>query len=101
MSFSRRFFDLFFVLATFSSAGHAVTLDWDGVTWTPGSLSNPFNIDPASAGNDVTVTVSGNTSILQQELAAPNPMTPAITTAFAGGAGTASNTLCIAVNFAN
>jgi hypothetical protein len=101
MSFARRFFALVFVLATFSSTGYAVTLDWDGVTWTSGSLSNSFNVDPASPGNDVTVTVSGDTSILQPELVAPNPMTPAITTNFAGGMTTAQNSLCIAVNFAN
>ncbi|MEY2503924.1 MAG: hypothetical protein QOG27_204 [Verrucomicrobiota bacterium] len=101
MSLIRRLFAVVFAIAAFSSAGRAVTLDWDGVTWTPGSLSNSFNIDPANPGNNVTVTVSGNTSILQQEIAAPNPMTPAITTGFAGGAGTAQNSLCIAVNFAN
>lgn len=40
----------------------AVTLDWDVVAWTPGSLSNSYNIDPANAGNDVTFTLSGNTN---------------------------------------
>ena len=91
----------FLGLVAFSTAGHAVTLDWDGVTWTPGSLSNSFHVDPATPGNNITVTVSGNTSQLQPELASPNPMTPAIAAAFAGGLGTAQNALCIAVNFAN
>src|ERR1044071_7187512 len=97
----RRLLSLFFTIAAFSSTCHAVTLDWDGVTWTPGSLSNSFDVDPVRPGNDVTVTVSGNTSILQPELVAPNPMTPAVTTNFQGGMGTAQNSLCIAVNFAN
>jgi hypothetical protein len=101
MSFARRLFILFLATMVFSTAGRAVTLDWDGVTWTPGSLSNSYNVDPANPGKAITVTVSGNTSQLQQELVSPNPMTPAVTRDFAGGLGTAPNTLCIAVNFAN
>lgn len=101
MSATRRVFALLFALVVFSTTSRAVILDWDGVSWTPGSLSNSYDVDPSRAGNDITVTVSGNTSQLQPELASPNPMTPAITTAFQGGMGTAQNSLCIAVNFAN
>ncbi|HVF70527.1 MAG TPA: hypothetical protein VM940_02865 [Chthoniobacterales bacterium] len=100
MSFAQRF--LLIALSTFVLAkAEAITLDWDGVTWTAGSLSNAFDIDPSKAGNDITVTVSGNTAQLQPELVAPNPMTPAITTDFQGGLATAPNTLCLAVNFTN
>jgi hypothetical protein len=88
-------------LAGLTATAHAITLDWDTVTWTAGSLSKGFDIDAAKAGNDVTVTVSGNTARLTTELASPNPMTPAITTDFQGGFGTAQNTLCLAVNFTN
>jgi hypothetical protein len=101
MSFVRRFFILLLVMATFATAGHAVTLDWDGVTWTPGSLSNSFDVDPAKPGNDITVTVSGSTAQLQPELVSPNPQTPAITTDFAGGLTPVENTLSLAVNFTN
>ncbi|HEX8898251.1 MAG TPA: hypothetical protein VF751_06100 [Chthoniobacterales bacterium] len=83
------------------TAANAVTLDWDTVTWTAGSLSNSYDIDAARPGNDITVTVSGNTAQLQQELASGNPMTPAITPDFQGGLATAPNTLCLAVNFTN
>jgi hypothetical protein len=79
----------------------AVTVDWDTLTWAPGSLANSYDVDPAKPGNDVTVTVTGNTAQLQPELVSPNPMTPAITTDFQGGLGTAQNTLCLAVNFTN
>jgi hypothetical protein len=98
---ARRYFPLFLCLFVFASAAEAVTLDWDGVAWTPGSLSNSYDIDPAKAGNDITVTVSGNTAQLQPELVAPNPMTPAVTTNFQGGLGTTQNTFCLAVNFTN
>jgi hypothetical protein len=100
MRFVRRF--LAFILGLFLvSATHAVTVDWDTLTWTAGSLTNSYDVDPAKPGNDVTVTVSGNTAQLQPELLSPNPMTPAITTDFQGGLGAAPNTLCLAVNFAN
>jgi hypothetical protein len=101
MSFVRRLFLFVAIIAGFAQAGHAVTLDWDGVTWTAGTLNKGFDIDPSKAGNDITVTVSGNTTQLQTELVAPNPMTPAITKDFLGGLATAQNTLCLAVNFTN
>lgn len=81
-------------------SARAITLDWDAVTWTAGSLSNSYDVDPSRAGNDITVTVSGNTNRLQNELAG-GPITPAITANFEGGLGTAQNSLCVAVNFAN
>jgi len=92
---------LFLCLCLLAPAVQAVTLDWDAVTWTAGSLSNSYDIDPAKAGNDITVTVSGNTSQLQPELASPNPMTPAVAPAFQGGLVSTEKTLCLAVNFAN
>ena len=88
-----------FLIAT----ANAVTLDWDTVLWTAGSLSNSYDVDsdPARPGNDITVTVTGNTGQLTTELQPPNPLTPAITTDFQGGLGSAPNTLCLAVNFTN
>jgi hypothetical protein len=101
MRLVRRFI-LFALLGPFlAAAAHAVTLDWDGVTWTPGSLSNSYDVDPANAGNDVTVTVSGSTAQLQPGLASPNPQTPAITTALEGGLSPVQKSLEIAVDLAN
>lgn len=99
MAFFTRIFVPIVFSALCTSTLHAVTLDWDGVTWTAGSLSNPYDIDPLRVGNDVTVTISGNTPQLQGEIVAPNPMTPALTTNFQGGLATAQNTLSLAVNF--
>jgi hypothetical protein len=89
------------LFAVTSATSSALTLNWGSEPWAAGSLQNSFNIDPSKPGNDVTVTVSGNTGVLQQELVAPNPMTPAVTTAFQGGNATVQNSLCIATNFAN
>lgn len=101
MCFARRFSLSLLLGALFATTGHAIVVDWDARTWTPGTLSNSYDVDPGQAGNDITVTVSGNTGQLQPELVAPNPQTPAITTNFQGGLATAQNTLCIAVNFTN
>jgi hypothetical protein len=84
-----------------AATAHAVVLDWNSVTWTPGSLSNSYDVDATRPGNDITVTVSGDTAVLQPELASGNPMTPAITPDFQGGLAAPKNTLCLAVNFTN
>ncbi len=89
------------VFATVCAPASAITLNWGSAPWAAGSLINSYDIDPAKPGNDVTVTVSGNTGVLQPELVSPNPITPAVTAAFQGGAGAPQNSLCIATNFAN
>jgi hypothetical protein len=99
MCFARRFFLPFLLVALFHVTSHAVIVDWDALTWTPGTLTNSYDVDPTQTGNDITVTVTGNTGQLQPEIPSPYPQTPAITTNFQGGLGTAQNTLSIAVNF--
>ena len=85
-------------LALLSATARAVVLDWDSVTWGNGTLSNSYDIDPTSAGNDVTLTASGNTDRLEPALVTPNPATPAITTALQGGLSPAQRSLEIAVD---
>lgn len=89
------------LLASLCATSNALTINWGTEPWAAGSLQNSYDIDPSRPGNDVTVTVSGNTGQLQPELVAPNPMTPAVTTDFQGGYGSPQNSLCIATNFAN
>jgi len=81
------------------AAARALVLDWDGVTWTAGSLSNSYDIDPAKAGNDITVAVTANGgATFQPEVVTPFPMTPAKSPSFQGGLATTENTLCLALN---
>lgn len=81
------------------STASAVVLDWDAVSWAAGSLTNSYNVDPANAGNDITVGVTANGgATFQQELGAPNPMTPGLAKGFQGGLPTIENTLSIALN---
>ena len=84
-----------------SASCGALTLNWGTEPWAAGSLQNSFDIDPSRSGNDVTVTVAGNTGQLQPEIVAPNPMTPAVAAAFQGGMASTQNSLCIAANFSN
>jgi len=89
------------LFATLCATSSALTLSWGSEPWAAGSLQNSFDIDPANPGNDVTVTVTGNTGQLQPELTPPNSMTPVVAASFQGGAGAPQNSLCIAANFAN
>src|SRR6266851_4854403 len=99
MFFSRRFAAIFFSIVALSATAKAVTLNWDGATWTPGSLSNSYDVDAANPGNDLTLTIAGNTAQLQPGLVPPNPQTPAITTALEGGLSPVHKSLEIAVDF--
>jgi len=42
----------------------AATLNWDNLTWAPGSLTNSYHVDSATPtnNNDITVALSGNTT---------------------------------------
>src|SRR5712691_6068600 len=89
---------LFCAISAFTGSASAVLVDWSALNWPAGSLSNSYDVDPASAGNDVTTTISGDTGQLQFSLASGNPQTPAITRAFDGGLGTSPLTLELALN---
>lgn len=80
----------------------AVILDWDTVSWSPGSNSGSFDIDPANPGNDISVSVVANGgATFQPEVVSPYPMTPATNQSFQGGLATVENTLCLALNLAS
>jgi hypothetical protein len=49
-------------LAASSCVASAVVLDWNTVTWPPGSLSNAYHVDPNTPGNNISITITGNTS---------------------------------------
>ncbi|CAA9213157.1 MAG: hypothetical protein AVDCRST_MAG42-209 [uncultured Chthoniobacterales bacterium] len=88
------------VLSVFvAQAADAVVLDWDTATWTPGSLSQSYDLDPTNPGNDITLTIGGNTSFLRPDYNAPNAQTPALSTTLHGGLTPAQNTLLLATDF--
>jgi hypothetical protein len=76
----------------------AVTLDWDGVLWAPGSLNNSYEVDPLSAGDDITVAVTGDTSQLGPKAGS---QTPALLNVIEGGLSPAQNVLALQLDLAN
>jgi len=91
----------FCAIFAFTGSASAVLVDWSTQSWAAGSLSNSYDVDPANPGNDVAVTISGDTGQLQPSLVSPNPLTPAITRAFDGGLGISPMTLELALNLAS
>ena len=85
MLFVRRFLLLALFGPFLATAAHAITLDWDTVTWTAGSLSNSYNIDPLKAGNDITVSMpiggrrNGSTRIVNGRTAGSLPAARTLT----------------------
>ena len=98
MRFVRRFFPLALLLPLLATAVQAITLDWDSVTWTPGSLSNSYNIDPANAGNDITVSITGDTG---QFAPKGGSTIPAIMNIIEGGLSPVQNALVLHLDLAN
>ena len=73
----------------------AATLDWNNVDWTAGSLSQSFEIDSGNPGNDITITITGNTSRF-------NTNYPDDNTNLTGGLGSSEQSLQLYMNkFAN
>ncbi len=99
MQFYFRTFVYVLGVSLFCGTASALTLDWDAVAWSSGTLTNSYDVDPAKAGNDITVTASGNTAQFSVSLVAPNPLTPVVSTAFGGGLTPAQKTLELAVDF--
>ena len=87
-----------FAFVTFSTTGHAVTLDWDGVSWTPGSLSNSYDIDPLRAGNDITLALTGNTGQFAPKNGFAMPSTQNF---IEGGLSPVQNALVLHLDLAN
>ena len=96
-----RAFSVLFILFLAVNFASAAQLIWDTAGWTPGTLTNSFDVDSSSAGNDLTVTVAGATPQLQLSLVSPNPATPAITRAFDGGLSPGHAALELALNLTN
>jgi len=84
-----------FVIASKGNA-QTVVLDWDSQSWPPttpvpsGSVSREFETDSANSGNDIRITISGNTPNLINQ-------TPKTSTSVNGGTG--QTALWIAVDY--
>lgn len=72
----------------------AVLLDWNPQSWSGGSLTGSFDLDATNPGNDVTITITGNTS--RFEGSSPND-----TTDLTGGQGGSQQSLFLDVDWNN
>jgi hypothetical protein len=100
MSGDRHFVAMAALCLGFAAAApdaRALVLDWGSVSWTPGSTSNSYNVDPSHPGNDITVTFSGRTDELTT--GPDGLLSPAINTVNSGGNNPAVPALNIAMDF--
>lgn len=87
----------FLGLVCFSALSQAVTLDWDATAWTPGSLTNSYDVDSSVPGNDLTITFGGTTAELAND-SVNNLPTPNINANLEGGLSPVQNSLNIAID---
>ncbi len=71
-----------------------VVLDWSLVSWTPRALTGSLDIDPNNPGNDIQITITGDTSYL-------NGNNPQIDTALTGGFGSGTQSFDLTPTFNN
>ena len=72
-------------------------MNWDVLTWTPGTLSNSYDVDPGNPGTDITFTVSGTTNTFTNDTNS-GVLTPAITNSLAGGLSPVQKSLELAAD---
>jgi hypothetical protein len=85
------------LLASWATPVRALVLNWDGVTWTPGSLNNSFNLN-GDGFNDITVDITSQNQGVFTNDPTTGTMTPAINQTMTGGLLPAQNSLVIAAN---
>jgi hypothetical protein len=83
--------------ALLNQSAPAALVNWDVLTWTPGTLSNSYDVDPSNAGTDVTFTVSGTTNTFTNDTTS-GVLTPAITQSLAGGVSPVQKSLELAAD---
>lgn len=88
---------LAFLLAGGATPVKALVLDWDGVAWTPGSLSNSYNIN-GDGFNDITVAITSQNPNIFTTDPTTGTQTPAINQTLTGGLVPPQNSLIIAAN---
>lgn len=76
---------------------NALVLDWDGVSWAPGSLVNSYDLN-GDAVNDVTVTITTQQANIWQNDPTSGTQTPAVNQTLTGGILPPQNSLMLAAN---
>ena len=84
-------------LAGWVDTANALVLDWDGVSWTPGSLNNSYDVNGDSI-NDVIVNITSQNPGVFTNDPTTGTMTPTINQTMTGGLSPVENSLVIAAN---
>ena len=85
------------LLLGWAAPARALVLDWDGVSWTPGSLNNSYNLN-GDAFNDITVDITSQNQGVFTNDPTSGVITPAINQTMTGGLVQPQNSLLIAAN---
>jgi hypothetical protein len=88
---------IFAALALNAEPASAALVNWDVLTWTPGTLSNSYDVDPSRAGSDVTFTLTTTKSNFTNDKAS-GTLTPAITMSLQGGVSPLEKSLELAAD---
>ena len=72
-------------------------MNWDAEAWSPGTLTNSYDVDSSVAGNDLTVTLGGTTGELANDNVNNLP-TPNINQNLEGGLTSVQSSLNIAID---
>lgn len=79
-----------------TSSARAIVLDWNNFTWASGALTQSFDVDPNNPGNDITITVTGDTSWF---VSGNTTTSPVVDNTLTGGQGTSQDSLLLGVNW--
>lgn len=92
----RRLSLIFLGIACLSPFAQAVTLDWGTATWTPGTLTNSYDVD-GTVGDDLRFDLGGTTGELANDSVGDLP-TPNINSNLEGGLTPVQDSLNIAID---
>lgn len=85
---------LFALIGVLPTTAPAIVLDWNSVNWSAGALTESYDIDSSNPGDDITITITGNTSFFLSNM--PNDTTTAT-----GGQGAGQQSLEMRVNWSS
>jgi hypothetical protein len=85
------------LLAGWAAPAKALVLDWDGVAWTPGSLSHSYDVS-GDGLTDVTLTIASQQNNIWTTDPTTGTQTPAINQTLTGGLSPVQNSLMLAAN---
>lgn len=83
--------------STGPQVAHALVLDWDAVTWAPGSTTNSFDLN-GDAINDVTIALTTQDQASWTLDPATGTQTPVVNQSLTGGLSPAENSLNLSAN---